>query len=244
MEIPGKIGKIESIETSPELKLRKTGIGTGNARSENGKNSGGGNGGDDPPNNNSTRDEGLGPRAKLRVVMWFTLLIVLMTFGALISAYVVLAVNRDLEWRPFELPTAVWISTAILIASSCTFALAKRNLAAAKETIAHRWFLITTGLGGVFVASQLVAWFVLYQRGVYLSSNPYAGFFYVFTAVHAVHVLGGLCALGYLVLKTSIPTQSAAELSNRLNSAIVVGWYWHFMDALWLVLFLLLGFWQ
>ena len=77
-----------------------------------------------------------------------------------------------------------------------------------------------------------------------MASNPYAGFFYILTAIHAIHVIGGIIALGYIVLRTWLPTSNEKELSNRKIYSNVIGWYWHFMDGLWLVLVGLLGLWK
>jgi cytochrome c oxidase subunit 3 len=77
-----------------------------------------------------------------------------------------------------------------------------------------------------------------------VQSNPYAGFFYILTAVHAVHVIGGIAALGYILLRTWRATSSDEELTKRQQISNSVGWYWHFMDGLWIFLFLLLGFWK
>ena len=103
---------------------------------------------------------------------------------------------------------------------------------------------MTTVLGAAFISSQILAWFLLFRRGIYWEANPYAGFFYILTAVHAVHVIGGICALGTIVMRTWEKTFSDDELKYRKNLANVVGWYWHFMDALWIVILMLLGFWK
>ena len=176
--------------------------------------------------------------------MWFLLVVVMMTFGGLIGAYIVISTNGVLEWRPFDLPFQIWVSTALIVASSITYKIAQRAIFQNKQPKAKNWLLVTTILGGTFISSQLLAWFALYNRGVYVASNPYAGFFYILTAVHAVHVLGGIIALGSVVLRTWQPTANAELLEKRQTYAQVVGWYWHFMDALWIVLVLLLGFWK
>ncbi len=176
--------------------------------------------------------------------MWFLLLVVLMTFGGLISAYIVISTNGVMEWQPFNLPKAVWVSTVLILASSVTYKIAQNALNAANQEKAKTWFLATTVFGGMFIASQLLAWFELVQRGVYVQSNPYAGFFYILTAVHAVHVIGGIGVLGFIVLRTWEKTSSSEELTKRQQVSNAVAWYWHFMDGLWLVLLLLLGFWK
>jgi cytochrome c oxidase subunit III len=184
------------------------------------------------------------PPDKAKVVTWFLLLVVLMTFGGLIGAYIVIATNNVLEWRPFELPIAVWVSTALIIISSFTYHYGKIAVDQGKTCLARKYFVATSVLGGLFIASQLIAWMSLVQRGVYVYGHPYAGFFYVLTAVHAVHVLGGIVALGAILLRSWNPTLADSEFIYRKNLARSVGWYWHFMGVLWIVLFVLLGYWH
>jgi cytochrome c oxidase subunit 3 len=96
-----------------------------------------------------------------------------------------------------------------------------------------RWLHITLFLGLLFVAGQCAAWLQLRSQGLYLATNPNSSFFYVLTAIHALHVLGGLGGL--------------VRVIYRLNKAILrkttldaTAHYWHFMDALWVYLLLLL----
>lgn len=246
-----KIMKVGTFETTVEEKKSKrrsslnSGLGSGGSN----KNRGGGGGGSDGGDNDSRKHERIEeaePHSsnKLRILMWFLLLVVLMTFGGLISAYIVISTNGVMEWQPFNLPKSVWVSTFLISASSVTYKIAQSALNAANQEKAKNWFLATTVFGGMFIASQLLAWFELVRRGVYVQSNPYAGFFYILTAVHAVHVIGGIVALGYIVLRTWEKASSDTELVKRQQLSNAVAWYWHFMDGLWLVLFLLLGFWK
>ena len=181
---------------------------------------------------------------KARIITWFLLLVVLMTFGGLIGAYVVVSTNTALEWRPFDLPIALWGSTLLILASSVTYHLGKIAVDAEEHSASRKWFVITAAIGGMFIASQMVAWLALYNRGLFVQGNPYAGFFYILTAVHAVHVLGGITALGAILLRAWHPTSQPAEALYRKRVARSVGWYWHFMGILWIVLFVLLGFWK
>lgn len=243
-----EIGTAETIlEKEKKRRLKTTSSGASGARG--GKNRGGGgggggnNGGDLPDNDFSERAETRSSK-KLRVAMWFILLVVLMTFGGLIAAYVVVSTNGVLEWKPFDLPVQVWISTALILASSAAYKISQRALNSGKQQSSKKWLLATTVFGAAFISSQILVWLALARRGVYVQSNPYAGFFYILTAVHAVHVLGGIIALGNIVLRTWNETSSEDELIERKNIAKTVGWYWHFMDALWLALVLLLGFYK
>lgn len=242
-----KVGTIET-KVSDDKKQRRSRLNSGLGASGGNKNSGGGGGGNGGDNDNRNNEYIQGaessPSNKFRIVMWFLLLVVLMTFGGLISAYIVISTNGVMEWSPFDLPKQIWISTFLIAASSITYKIAERALNRGNQPQAKKYFLATTVFGGMFIASQLLAWFALVQRGVYVASNPYAGFFYILTAVHAVHVIGGITALGFIILRVWRETDSAEELTKRQQVAGAVGWYWHFMDGLWIFLVLLLAFWK
>jgi cytochrome c oxidase subunit 3 len=96
-----------------------------------------------------------------------------------------------------------------------------------------RWLYITLFLGLLFVAGQYVAWLQLRAQGLYLATNPSSSFFYVLTAAHALHVLGGLGGLTRVIRRfnRSILRKSTLDATSH---------YWHFMDALWVYLLLLL----
>ena len=234
--------KVGTIETFEEKKPRRR-VGLSSGFGSNG----GGGGGNDGGNNRSDdyiEEQESYPSNKYRIAMWFVLLAVMMTFGGLIGAYIVISTNGVMEWNPFDLPKQVWVSTFLILTSSVTYTIAQKALNADNQPKARNWFLATTVFGGMFIASQLLAWFALVQRGVYVASNPYAGFFYILTAVHALHVLGGITALGLIVLQNWRQTDSSEELIKRKQISNAVSWYWHFMDGLWLVLLALLGFWK
>lgn len=214
----------------------------GNKRGGGGGNNGGSSG-DNPDNRNYEYVEQHQPD-KSKVLMWFLLVVVLMTFGGLIGAYIVISTNGVLEWKPFDLPLSIWISTFLIFASSVTYYLSQKAIYRDDQPEAKKWLVTTTVFGAAFISSQLLVWVALVQSGVYVQSNPYAGFFYVLTAVHALHVLGGIIALGSIVLRAWNKTVSAKDLEKRKTMSQVVGWYWHFMGGLWLVLFLLLGLWK
>ena len=238
--------KVGTIETFEEKKRRRR-VGLGSGFGSNGGNKNNGGGGNDDGNNRSDdyiEEQESYPSNKYRIGMWFVLLAVMMTFGGLIGAYIVISTNGVIEWKPFDLPKAVLVSTFLIITSSITYQFAQKSLYKDNQTKAKNWLLATTIFGGMFIASQLMAWLQLVQRGVYMESNPYAGFFYILTAVHALHVIGGIIALGYILLRTWHPTDSDAELVQRQQISTSVGWYWHFLDGLWIVLVLLLGFWK
>ena len=249
-----EVGTIKTdVDNDREIKRRsilRGGGGNGGGKNRGGGNGGnGGDGGDGGGSNDfgkppfESRKEKFSPE-KSRLVMWFLLLVVMMTFGGLISAYIVIATNGVLEWRPFALPFQVWVSTVLILASSAAYHISNNRLRDNRQTAAKKWLLATTILGASFISSQILVWFELVKRGVYVSSNPYAGFFYILTIVHAFHVLGGIVALGYIVLRTWNETLNSSEILHRKTFSAIIGWYWHFMDGLWIVLILLLGFWK
>ncbi len=168
----------------------------------------------------------------------------MMTFGALLGAYIVLATNQAAEWRPFNLPFQVWISTAIIIISSRTYQLAMNAIRANEQVWTKRWLIATSALGATFISSQIIAWYELVQQKYYMHNDPYAGFFYILTIAHAVHVIGGIIALGAITLRTWYPTQNEMDITRRINLSRSVGWYWHLMGILWVVILGLLAFWR
>jgi cytochrome c oxidase subunit 3 len=249
-----KVGTVETLpDKDKEIKKRRgSSIGgsstppNGGGRDPGGGGSGGGGGGGQhpEPNDNDAYDPRAFVPGKSRILTGFLIVIVMMTFGGLISAYVVIATNGAAEWHPFSLPIQVWISTVLLLASSVTYHFGWKHLDNADRVAAKKWFIATTALGAAFISSQLLAWIELSARGLYMAGNPYAGFFYILTGVHAVHVLGGIIALASVLLRVWYPTSNENSILKRRAIAEVVGWYWHFMDAVWIVLFVLLGFWK
>lgn len=243
-----KVGELE-IETAEETPRRRvrtgSGFGGGNGgNGSNGKRGGGGGGGGDRRDNDSD------PRAeperfmpsKYYLGMQIALAVILMTFGGLVGAYVFIAFNKGQEWQPFDLPFQVFVSTFLILASSVTFELAKHAIKINNQKRFWQWLLATTALGAAFISSQLFSWLELANSGIYVAGNPYAGFFYILTAAHAVHLIGGIAALGYLVLRASKPTSHPETLLRRQTATGVVGLYWHSMDGLWLGLLALLVF--
>jgi cytochrome c oxidase subunit III len=170
--------------------------------------------------------------------IWVVLAAITMSFAALTSALVVRQ-GSGIDWQPITLPPILFPNTLVLLASSVTLEIARRRLAGqargteSPNAASMRWLLITLALGLLFVAGQYMAWLRLKAEGLYLATNANSSFFYVFTGVHAAHVLGGLAGLIYVIskLKRSILRRSTFAAASR---------YWHFMGILWLYLLFLL----
>jgi len=203
---------------------------------------GGGGGPTPPPGGGDDGDDGKrrrqgGRPSPNRYYTGITLGIVsiLMFFMALASAFLVRRGTSG-DWIPVHLPAVLWINTLALIASSFTLERARRSLSRLDVSGFRKLWAVTTGLGALFLIGQLVAWRQLVAQGVFMASNPASSFFYIFTAAHGVHLLGGVGALVYVLVrkfdnKRSIALPTAAEVAS---------YYWHFMDGLWVFLLALL----
>ena len=177
------------------------------------------------------------PLTPAKTGIWVAFAAITMSFAALTSALVVRQ-GSALDWHHITLPPILYFNTLVLLASSLTLELARRRLVYARvfeNQVAEpmRWLIATLSLGLLFVAGQYVAWLHLKSEGLYLATNPSSSFFYVFTGVHAVHVLGGLCGLMYIMskLRRSVLRRSTFAAAAQ---------YWHFMDILWLYLLFIL----
>jgi cytochrome c oxidase subunit 3 len=170
--------------------------------------------------------------------IWVGLAAICMSFAAFTSALIVRQ-GASADWRHFTLPSMLYLDTLVLLASSVTLEIGRRRVAAymtgsrSESAKPARWLYITLFLGLVFVAGQYVAWMQLKAQGLYLATNPSSSFFYVLTAAHALHVLGGLGGLVRAIRRLS---KSILRRSTLNASA----YYWHFMGVLWLYLLLLL----
>jgi cytochrome c oxidase subunit 3 len=157
-----------------------------------------------------------------------------MFFMALVSAYVVRKGSAN-DWATFHFPGIIWLNTAILVASSVTLELARRRLAKLDLSGFRALWWITTVLGFVFLAGQIFVWRQLLDQGVFMATNPASSFFYVFTGAHAVHIVAGVGALLFVAFRNF----DRAKVT-RATAAEVTSYFWHFLDALWVFLAVLL----
>ena len=152
-----KIGTIDTIDDAE--KARKPSLGRAGGSRPGGNKGGGrgpGGGGSDGPKDD---DQEVDPQrfvpGKSRILTGFLLVVVTMTFGGLIAAYIVIATNNVAEWQPFSLPLQLWISTAIILASSVTYHLGKNAIVRNEQAGAKKWMLATTVLGAMFISVTL-----------------------------------------------------------------------------------------
>lgn len=177
-----------------------------------------------------------------RVALRFLLAVVSVLFFLIIVTFLSRSQLGDFQalagepWQPFTNPTQLWLNTLVLLASSICIQLAahgagsKRSLTAVCATGAALLF------AALFLIGQFVVWRQLVELGYYVSRNPANSYFYLFTGVHGAHLLGGLVALG--IVSARVLRGGAIE---TLHSGLsLCATYWHFLFALWLLLFALL----
>jgi len=180
---------------------------------------------------------------RYRLGMLVGLASVVMLFTSLTSAYVVRAAVTN-DWVPLPVPRGVWISTALILLSSATLDIARRALKNQASRDYRRWLTVTALLGAGFLISQLFVWRQFARQGVYIASNPHSSFFYLLTATHGVHLAGGLLALFYLLIRYQRRRTDDVGISKQSAATDAITLYWHFMDALWIYLLLLLFVWR
>ncbi|HEY7783483.1 MAG TPA: cytochrome c oxidase subunit 3 [Pyrinomonadaceae bacterium] len=196
-----------------------------------------------PGSNGHGKSHDQSPRfsaATYRITIWVVLAAVVMMFAALSSAFIILASSE--MWQPIVMPRMFYLSTAIIVISSLTFEFAKRSLQSGREIVYQRWLKLTLVLGFVFLITQLLGWRELAAQGVYFQGQPRRSFFFIFTALHAVHLVGGIIALSHLMTRGRA-YHDIYRVERIEASASAISLYWHTMDVLWIWLFSLLLFW-
>jgi cytochrome c oxidase subunit 3 len=161
-----------------------------------------------------------------------------MLFAAFTSAFFV---RRGLsnDWVDTPLPPILWINMGVLVASSIALELARSALRAGRRVAFNRYWTGATILGALFLGGQYLAWRQLNDAGIYLATNPSSSFFFVLTCTHAVHLLGGISALGYIDVQALL-----LRLGPGKRTAVdVSAYFWHFLDAIWIFLMALFFFW-
>ncbi len=226
-------------DTRERVRGKDTGLGLGGPRAGgNGsrRNPGGDDGGD------GSRYDGVPQR--YRIGMWLAVGSIAMLFTALTSAYVMRAGGSG--WDDIQLPGLLWVSTALIVTSSVTIELARRALRRDEYATYRHWLTVSLLLGFGFLAAQVCAWRQLAAQGIYLASNPHSSFFYLLTGLHALHLLGGILGLSFLLWRATRAMRDVSKQTalKRRAAADAVGIYWHFMDGLWVYLFALLFFWR
>lgn len=172
-----------------------------------------------------------------KVGLFILLAVITSLFGLFISAYWMRMQHAHGDWNPLAVPPVLWLNTGLLVLSSAGMQWARE---AAKKGQADRVrvALIAGGaLAWAFLAGQALAWSQLSASGHFAASSPAAGFFYLLTGVHGLHLLGGLFVWGKTAVRMVRP---GAELVDLRLSVELCTVYWHYLLLVWLVLFAVL----
>ena len=175
------------------------------------------------------------PSAKIG--LWVLLAVITSLFGLFVSAYWMRMEHGHGDWNPIPIPRVLWLNTTALVLSSASMQIA-RSAARGAQAVRLKVGLIAGGLLALlFLAGQLLAWQQLKQTGYFVTGNPATAFFYLLTAVHGLHLLGGLAVWGRTVARM---TRAGVELIDIRLSVELCTLYWHYLLLVWLVLFAVL----
>nr|WP_297787211.1 cytochrome c oxidase subunit 3 [uncultured Allomuricauda sp.] len=178
-------------------------------------------------------------RAK-KMMLWFGIVSLIMGFAGWTSAYIVSSKRED--WvSDLELPSAFFISTAMIILSSVTYLIAKRSVAKNDQKMGTIFLLVTLALGITFISLQFVGFSQMLENGYYFTgptSNIKMSYVFLIAAVHIAHVVAGLISLLVVLVR---------QLGNKYTPDNMLGMelgatFWHFLDFLWVYLILFMYF--
>ena len=170
-----------------------------------------------------------------KFTLWVAIGSILMMFAGLTSAYIVK--RSQASWLMLEIPVVFWYSTAAILASSVTIQLSLKALKAREMMAYKRWLMITAVLGVLFLVLQIVGFKQFVANDIRLigaGSNASYSFLLAISGLHGLHVLGGVIALVVFAIQ-------AFRVATRNYNTVpleVAATYWHFVDALWIYLFI------
>lgn len=180
-------------------------------------------------------------RKAAKPLLWVGIASMAMAFAGLTSGYVVSrsALMESQAWLQFAIPNAFYYSTAIILLSSATVVMAVRS-ARAQSGQATLWLTVTLVLGLTFAALQYWGWNELVAQNIYFTgpeSNTAGSWFYVITMFHMAHMAAGIISLIVTTVKSQMGKYSNGDILGVEMAAI----FWHFLDILWIYLFLFLA---
>jgi cytochrome c oxidase subunit 3 len=182
-------------------------------------------------------------REPLNFLLWLGIAGSILIFTVLLGIYIVRKVGPN--WQETSLPSIFWLSTVVIMLSSLSLHEAKNAFKSDKFQLYRSLLITTLFLGVAFTAMQAFGWYQMLEQGSGMENNPSAGFVYVLTGLHIVHIIGGLVFMAVLLFK-SYKNKSYVDSfiysvnpPNQLRLKLMTT-YWHFVDALWLYLFLFL----
>lgn len=182
-----------------------------------------------------------------RLILYIAMASITMFFAVTTSALLVKKADV-LNWAQFPLPNMFFISTIVAVASSACFYFTYK-LYKAKKFAAFRWMLVLSGIVSMgFLVSQLLGFEALKEMGLPLTGNVAGSFIYFLAIVHGLHIIGGMVALLVMLFKSyrarkDTQLEGGGNLNiKRLFSLEILTSYWHFVNVLWVYLFLFFYF--
>jgi cytochrome c oxidase subunit 3 len=170
-----------------------------------------------------------------KFTMWVAIGSILMMFAGLTSAYIVK--RSQVNWLMIEIPVIFWFSTLAIVSSSATIHLSLKSLKERSMVEYRRWMVVTAVLGVLFIISQIIGFVQFGKQDIRIvgaGSNASYSFLFAISSLHGLHVLGGVIALLVIAIR-------AVSISKRNYSTLpleITATYWHFVDALWIYLFI------
>ncbi len=155
-------------------------------------------------------------------------------FALFLSAYMMRMKLGD--WRPLPEPDLLWANTAILVLASFAFQLTRNATTKGQQAAVKTWLLVGGVCTALFLSGQLVAWQQLSASGYLITGNPANAFFYLLTALHGLHLLGGMWVWG----RTTTRVLTGADVESVRLSVELCTVYWHYLLLVWIGLFGLL----
>ena len=177
------------------------------------------------------------PAARVAVIVYFGVITVL--FGLISTAYVMRMGMPGMgheamgDWRPMPEPPLLWINSFVLLLSSFAWEAARIGARKGRAATMRHALFGAGALGMLFLAGQLLLWRQFSQAGYYASSNPANAFFYLITALHGLHLAGGL----FFWVRAVVGLRSGADVRLPVELCAV---YWHFLLLVWALMLALL----
>lgn len=167
-----------------------------------------------------------------KFALWLGIVSIIMLFASLTSA--VLVRRSAGNWEEFRLPAIFWLSTMVIMLSSATMHWAVVSFQKYKYSTYQIAITSTFVLGCLFVLLQYRGWLALQNIGIYINGNPSGSFLYVISMAHAAHVSGGIVVLLFAMIVSFTKSYNP----NRIRNISMAATYWHFVDVLWVYLFI------
>ncbi|MGM0945974.1 MAG: cytochrome c oxidase subunit 3 [Bacteroidota bacterium] len=169
-----------------------------------------------------------------KFALWLFMVTVVMIFAALTSAYIVRQAEGN--WLDYELPSIFWVTSGIVVLSSVFLQWAYYSAKKDNITNLRIGMVASVVLGVAFLVGQWYSWVALVDIEVFFVGNPAGSFLYVFTGLHALHLISGVIFL-IIVLISTFRYKVHSQSMNTMEMATT---YWHFLGGLWIYLFMFL----